>query len=269
MEVKTGFLDISFNNTMTKKSCDTEKIFLIKSYPYFQIPYILKSSETHLKIPIAVGQYRISVERISKEKNIDIKISYNDTFIDGNLSYGNFIYFEVTDEYNIIPGKKHVFEPEFMNFRRNKIKQHVVYWNTYWLFLHTMAYNYPSNPTKENKDDIMKLVVKMMKGGLACRICTSHFIVYSNDNPIKNHYNNKEDLFRYFFDLHNDVNERNKKTILSYDDVKELYTDSHKTILEEYNIDILHLIKTHNIHTISDQMNSSVRKIIRKNLGLI
>ncbi len=51
---------------------------------------------------------------------------------------------------------------------------------------------------------------------IPCKICKEHFKVRTKD--LKKFLNSKDDLFRYFVDVHNDVNRSLKKPEMSYEE---------------------------------------------------
>jgi len=132
-----------------------------------------------------------------------------------------------------------------------------------------MTYYYPNNPSQSNKNDLLQLIQFMKKGGLPCEICTKHFNQYTQKNNINDSINSRNSLFKYFVDLHNDVNFRNRKKKLSYKQAYNIYKNTHDEIKKKFNIDINNLIESYSINKISSLMNGSIRKILKKEFNLL
>ena len=115
------------------------------------------------------------------------------------------------------------------------------------------------------------MLVKNMKMGtnIPCEICANHFREYTAKKPIEDHIKTKESAFKYFFDLHNDVNVRNKKKIFLHKIATRIYNSSSTQIKEDFEIDILKLIENNKIHTIPTLMNGTVRNILKKKYNLL
>ena len=93
-----------------------------------------------------------------------------------------------------------------------------------WHYLHTMSFNYPVQPTKENKH-YYKEFVKNLQYTLPCKYCRINLKNNFKVHPIKEcHMKNREAFSRYIYDLHELVNKMlNKKSGLKYCDVRERY----------------------------------------------
>lgn len=93
-----------------------------------------------------------------------------------------------------------------------------------WHYLHTMSFNYPVEPTKENKH-YYKEFVKNLQYTLPCKYCRINLKNNFKAHPIKDcHMKNREAFSRYIYELHELVNKMlNKKSRLKYCDVRERY----------------------------------------------
>ena len=93
-----------------------------------------------------------------------------------------------------------------------------------WHFLHTMSFNYPVNPTAEQKKHYMDFV-KSLVHVLPCKYCRMNLKANLKKMPITMSVMESRDTFsKYIYDLHEHVNHMLKKTSkLSYDDVRERY----------------------------------------------
>lgn len=261
-------IELLFNDNLKKTDCSKEMIYLIGVKPFYQKGYLLKNINKITNY-IEPGQHRISLQYFSKENNINVNVFNDTTALKDNLTFGKFLYFELTDDNKIIPGDKKEFDRLFQIRRINSSKEKIKFWNTYWKFLHTMTYYYPNNPSQSNKNDLLQLIQFMKKSGLPCEICTKHFNQYTQKNNINDSINSRNSLFKYFVDLHNDVNSRNRKKKLSYKQAFSLYKNTHDEIKKKFNVDINNLIQTNSINKISSLMNGSIRKILKKEFNLL
>jgi len=93
-----------------------------------------------------------------------------------------------------------------------------------WHYLHTMSFNYPVEPTKENKH-YYKEFVKNLQYTLPCKYCRINLKNNFKAHPIKEcHMKDRESFSRYVYELHELVNKMlNKKSGLKYCDVRERY----------------------------------------------
>lgn len=93
-----------------------------------------------------------------------------------------------------------------------------------WHFLHTMSFNYPIQPTKEEKIHYMNFV-KSLENILPCKYCRINFKKNLKALPITMESMNSRFTFsKYIFDLHELINKMlNKKSNLTYEQVRETY----------------------------------------------
>ena len=73
-----------------------------------------------------------------------------------------------------------------------------------WLFLHSVALNYPVNPTYNDKVH-MKTYFEMVGKVLPCNTCKKHYEDNLKKLPIQ--LNSRKDLLNWTIDFHNLVNE--------------------------------------------------------------
>lgn len=93
-----------------------------------------------------------------------------------------------------------------------------------WHFLHTMSFNYPVNPTEDDKKHYSEFI-RSLQYVLPCRHCrenlTNNFKAYPLE---KCHMANRGTFSRYIYGLHETVNKMlQKKSGLKYCDVRERY----------------------------------------------
>ena len=110
-----------------------------------------------------------------------------------------------------------------------------------WHYLHTLSFNYPVNPTTENKKYYKQFILNLQYT-LPCKYCRINFKNNLKVHPLKsNCLKNRENFSKYIYKLHEIVNKMlNKKSNLSYCDVRERYehfrsrcTTDKKTLKDE------------------------------------
>ena len=108
-----------------------------------------------------------------------------------------------------------------------------------WTFLHTITFNYPDNPTTEDKQNYFTFF-NSLKHVLPCDKCKKHYTENSRD--LKDNLNSKDDLVKWLIDIHNDVNIKNDKSVWSYADVYNKYQDMYNNSNTINNIIIFFII---------------------------
>ena len=91
-----------------------------------------------------------------------------------------------------------------------------------WFVIHTMALNYPDNPTYDDKRNYENFF-NSLQFVIPCDKCRIHYTERINKNPVINHLENSDSLFRYTIEIHNDVNKSLGKRTYIYDEVIEIY----------------------------------------------
>jgi len=138
------------------------------------------------------------------------------------------------------------FEVKLENNKLSLIK----HWNLYWYYLHWLTYNYPNNPTNEDKEEILKLINVMKTDGIRCVKCLKHFNEWLDQNDITIALSNNNSLFKYFFDLHNNVNKNKQKKKLSIKKAINIYKkkDWNKEFIK-YDVNIIDLFNKRKLDT--------------------
>lgn len=96
-----------------------------------------------------------------------------------------------------------------------------------WFVLHTGAMNYPDNPSETYKKR-MKWFLMGLPVILSCDKCMDHAYAYINSREsLDKIVSSRTELFKFFVDMHNAVNVRNNKPVMSYAEAYRLY-DSRK-----------------------------------------
>ena len=91
-----------------------------------------------------------------------------------------------------------------------------------WFIIHTIALNYPDNPTYDQKrihEDFFNSLVFL----IPCEKCRIHYRQHINNNPVVNHLTDSNTLFKYTIDLHNEVNKTLNKKQYSYEEAVKFY----------------------------------------------
>jgi len=93
-----------------------------------------------------------------------------------------------------------------------------------WHFLHVMSFNYPVNPTKEDKINYRNFILSL-QNILPCKYCRMNLKINLKQLPLTmNSMKNRETFSRYIYNLHELVNKMlHKNSNLSYCDVRERY----------------------------------------------
>lgn len=105
-----------------------------------------------------------------------------------------------------------------------------------WHMLHTISFNYPVKPTKEdihNYYNYFKSLVTI----LPCKYCRDNLKKnYKSLNLNKNVFKNRETLSRFVYELHEEVNKMlGKKSNLSYEQVRDRYEHFRARCLNKPN----------------------------------
>lgn len=93
-----------------------------------------------------------------------------------------------------------------------------------WSYLHTMSFNYPTEPTDENKKHYRSFIINL-KNVLPCKFCRLNLEKNFKELPLTmEDMKNRETFSRYVYNLHELVNTMlNKSSGLSYEDVRDRY----------------------------------------------
>ena len=86
-----------------------------------------------------------------------------------------------------------------------------------WLFFHCITFGYPMNPdiydynnglapgtTKKN----YQIFFEYLGTILPCKYCRESYIIYYNKDPVSNHLNTRDSLIKWFWNIHNKVNNK-------------------------------------------------------------
>ena len=106
-----------------------------------------------------------------------------------------------------------------------------------WHYLHTISFNYPWNPTPDQKKDYKNQILLLQKT-LPCKYCRINLKNNFKHCPLRPcHLKNRDTFSRYVYQLHETVNRMlNKKSNLSYCDVRERYEHFRSRCLTDEKI---------------------------------
>lgn len=93
-----------------------------------------------------------------------------------------------------------------------------------WLAIHTISFNYPIEPTEEQKKDYYKYF-KNLQNVLPCRYCRENYAKNMQTHKLtKDVMKNRESLSRWVYELHEMVNKNlGKESGLTYEDVRDRF----------------------------------------------
>jgi hypothetical protein len=105
-----------------------------------------------------------------------------------------------------------------------------------WHYLHTMSFNYPSDPTINDKKHYRDFVLSL-KYVLPCGKCRANLIKNFKRLPLKMKYmQNRETFSKYIYELHELINKMlDKKSGLTYNEVRERYEHFRARCAKTYN----------------------------------
>jgi hypothetical protein len=93
-----------------------------------------------------------------------------------------------------------------------------------WHVLHTMSFNYPTNPTREQKKYFRDFILNLVHV-LPCKYCRDNLVKNFKALPLTHSdMENRNTFSKYVYHLHEAVNKMlDKPSTLSYCDVRERY----------------------------------------------
>ena len=103
-----------------------------------------------------------------------------------------------------------------------------------WHTLHTISFNYPVKPSKEDKENYF-IYFKSLQKVLPCKYCRDNLKKNWKELPLKKSvFKNRDTLSRYVYNLHKLVNKMlNKKSNLTYNDVRDRYENFRSRCIDK------------------------------------
>jgi hypothetical protein len=128
--------------------------------------------------------------------------------------------------------KKHVFTKK--DYESGDGMMTKIWGPALWHYLHTMSFNYPVEPTLENKKNYRNFVLNL-RNVLPCKYCRINLTNNLKKKPLQMcHMKSRESFSRYIYELHETVNRMlNKKSNLTYCDVRDRYENFRSRCTEE------------------------------------
>ena len=135
-----------------------------------------------------------------------------------------------------------------------------------WHYLHTMSFNYPINPTKEDKKHYKEFIMSL-KHVLPCKYCRMNLKNNLKDVPLNaKALKNRDGFSRWMYCLHEHINKMlKKKNKLTYCDVRERYEHFRSRCTED-KPKIIQMIKKENgcVEPLYGKKSKCVIKIVPK-----
>ena len=94
-----------------------------------------------------------------------------------------------------------------------------------WILIHSVALTYPIIPTQEHKYNYKNFFTNL-KYILPCEACRRNYEIHLNMFPIR--LDTRSTLFQWTVDIHNEVNKKNNKKVLKYDEAHSIYENLYK-----------------------------------------
>ena len=91
-----------------------------------------------------------------------------------------------------------------------------------WEYLHTLTFNYPENPTDDNKKYYYELF-NNLKFTLPCKYCRESYSIFFKYININNYLNDRMGITYWLFTIHNIVNYKLNKKKVDFIDVVNFY----------------------------------------------
>lgn len=138
-------------------------------------------------------------------------------------NYINQYYKLLEDEYKNLRNMKNICPCRIRN--KEKYKEDIIKsYNDIWKIIHEFALDLPIDYEKLNRmhKEKIKIFYTEKVSKIPCITCNTHYIEYVTNNNLDNIKNSLE-LIEWTFELHNDVNKKTNKKILSIDDILEIY----------------------------------------------
>ena len=98
---------------------------------------------------------------------------------------------------------------------------------SFWFILHNGAVRYPEKASPLWKERMRNFIISMPVM-IPCEKCADHAMAYieANWKNLDNIVSGRKNLFNFFVDMHNMVNKRYGKPIMSYEEAYKLYTST-------------------------------------------
>jgi hypothetical protein len=169
---------------------------------------------------------RKTVKRTSKKHNITVKNPYNET-----------------------------------DYQSNDGMLTSVWGPSAWHLLHTMSFNYPVKPSKEDKIHYRDFILSL-KWTLPCGKCRKNLLNNFKKLPLEmRHMKSRATFSKYVYDLHELINTMlNKQSGLTYDMVRERYEHFRSRCTKSIQ-EMEDILRQHKINTMQENEKGCVEPL--------
>lgn len=99
-------------------------------------------------------------------------------------------------------------------------------WGPYfWKVLHVTSYGYPNNPSASDKETYKQFIINFMRI-LPCDKCShdaKNKVYMYTDSEWETLLSNRDNIMRWTYDFHDEVNKKLKKTSITFDEYNKVY----------------------------------------------
>ena len=115
------------------------------------------------------------------------------------------------------------------NFENSNTANPEIWGPPFWFSLHISALHYPENPSDIVKERIKNRILAIPYE-LPCSSCRPHAssFVENSRNKLDEIVKNRENLFKFYVDFHNSVNQRKNKPLWTYEQSLKYYQGKSK-----------------------------------------
>ena len=173
-------------------------------------------------------QYPIPYEDTIPQTIVDVKSNDEDTtkdFDNSNIRLNSNIYTKINipDEDTTSEITEH-FE-ESCSYHNKKANNNPVEWGPpFWYTLHNGVYHYPEHASPLHSERMKNFIIGIPIM-VPCVTCKEHATAFieKHRNKLNDICSNRDSVFNFFVDFHNQVNKRYGKSVLSYEEVYAIY----------------------------------------------
>jgi len=126
---------------------------------------------------------------------------------------------------NIHDRKKSMVDLEWKENQVESLANPKIFGPPFWFTLHVSALHYPIHPSPIVRER-MKGRILAIPFEVPCMACKPHAAAFieSNKHRLDEIVSSKDNLFNFYVDFHNKVNQRYGKRIWTYDEAKRYYS---------------------------------------------
>lgn len=107
-----------------------------------------------------------------------------------------------------------------------------------WFFLHSITFNYPENPSAQEKKDHYDFF-KILGIVLPCETCKKHYEEHLGDGTtLRIALNSRTTFISWLIDIHNQINVQNGSPISSEAEVMKMYNMHYVVAPDTYAFDL-------------------------------